>query len=221
MSLVGIRTEPGAPAALPWLPPPDRPDHDALAPLCAALSARLTAATGRHVAVAPAAGPGDPALAVLADLLLARALGGDDATITGHDTGRSAARYRAAAVALIDEVVATAWPMRQGRTPADLEVTIAARSGAVRCRLVLTPPAGALDPVPRDVPLALRVQLAGRDMPASALLPLQPGLVIDLTPEAEMPLVLGDRVVGRAAVTPLPGGGQQATITALVGRDTP
>jgi hypothetical protein len=66
-----------------------------------------------------------------------------------------------------------------------------------------------------EVPLRLVVRLAEEAVPLACLLPLQPGLIIPINACPEMPVHLGDHLVGWASLTPLPDGRQQANIITI------
>ena len=65
------------------------------------------------------------------------------------------------------------------------------------------------------LPMRLRVELAAEMRLVSSLLPLRAGQVIAIAPPLEMPLILGRHSIGRALVSPLPDGRQQAELVAI------
>ena len=66
-----------------------------------------------------------------------------------------------------------------------------------------------------DLPMRIRIELAAEMRLIGSLLPLRPGQVLAIAPPTEMPLILGHHCIGRASVSPLPDGRQQAEITAI------
>jgi hypothetical protein len=65
------------------------------------------------------------------------------------------------------------------------------------------------------LPMRLRVELAAEMRLVSSLLPLRAGQVIAIAPPLEMPLIMGRHSIGRALVSALPDGRQQAEVVAI------
>ena len=205
-----------------------------LAPLLQSATDALTDLLGHPVQLIPATedeaatmdGKGGHRLAAL---LLATRLGGDPARALtnqhpGSNDGDVMAAYHTRLLArLKDSVQSPAlWP----RGVEDMAVT--ALVAGIEDGLWLIPPLDrptqeirAAAPHPRmvsglgDVPMRLRVELAGMEMSLTALLPLHPGQVISISPAADMALRLEGHAIGRVTLTSRPDGRQDALLLAL------
>jgi hypothetical protein len=234
MSQLLIRTEAPPPEHFvdDWRPrsaqaPRDDGDDTPFLPLLMALEAELTRLLGLEVAVHPGRGlaPGAPDVALdLGGLLGTIRLGGDPARALPQLTGITTARHARQIGEALAPVAHRLWPS-DSRRPAlvvDVIVTLTG-GGSVVGSIRLPAPAEPVPLVPPralglaglDLPMRLAVRLADEDAPLARLLPLRPGLVIGFNICPDMPVLLGDHRVALAALSPLPDGRQQASITAL------
>ena len=222
--------------AQPFLPPAargaDLGDDDAdFSPLLLGAARALSALFGLPVTVRPgrpvvrADGGVPPRVSTgLAGVLATVRLGGDperDAGLAGAVTGVSLARHAAAIVGALDAAAAADWPAACRLPGFDLDITCAGIEGHA---LVLAPPRPDLPaplPIARlahevlGLPMRVRVELAADVRMIASLLPLRTGQVLAISPTAEMPLIVGRHSIGRATVTALPDGRQQAEIVAI------
>ncbi|MCU0890603.1 MAG: hypothetical protein MUE77_02390 [Sandarakinorhabdus sp.] len=237
MSELRIRSEPPAGAAFieDWRPrsaeaPPDDGDDTPFMPLLLGLEQALGAAFGCPASVHPGRGlaPGAPDVAPeLAALLATVRLGGDAARPVATLTGVTTARHAGELAALVAREAQRLWPGSSRR--AELVVDVIAKPGGdaadasiVGSIRLLAPPTPVPATAPRPlgaaalaVPLRLVVRLAEEEVPLARLLPLQPGLIIPINACPEMPVHLGDHLVGWASLAPLPDGRQQASIITI------
>ena len=223
--------------AQPFLPPASHGESDDyddgvdFAPLLAALAQALTRLFGLTVNVTPGRPQprheGDTATRVdpaLAGLLATLRMGGDPAraNLAG---GATQARYAAAIVSAIDAAATAAWPRASTAAQFDLEVRLHYASGVIEAQAVLVPPPRPPPPPPRPIaalrhellglPLRVRVELAAEIRMIASLLPLRDGQVLTITPNAEMPMIVGRHSIGRVMVTAQPDGRQHAEIVAI------
>lgn len=234
MSQLLIRTEAPAPDVFvdDWRPrsaqaPRDDGDDTPFEPLLLALEAELATMLGLRVAVHPGRGipPGAPDVALdLGGLLATIRLGGDPARAVLHLTGITTARHARQIGEALLPVAHRLWPAGSRRPALVVDVIVSlADGGSVVGSIRLPAPAEPVPLVPPralgaaafDLPLRLCVRLAEEEVPLGRLLPLQPGLVIGFNICPDMPVLLGDHRVGFAALSPLPDGRQQASITSL------
>jgi flagellar motor switch/type III secretory pathway protein FliN len=237
MSELRIRSEPPADAAFieDWRPrsaeaPPDDGDDTPFMPLLLALEEALGAAFGCATSVHPGRGlaPGAPDVAPeLAALLATVRLGGNAVRPVAILTGVTTARHAGELAELVARQAQRLWPASSRR--AELVVDVIAKPGGdaavasiVGSIRLLAPPTPVPATAPRplgaaalEVPLRLVVRLAEEAVPLACLLPLQPGLIIPINACPEMPVHLGDHLVGWASLTPLPDGRQQANIITI------
>lgn len=234
MSNLLIRTEAPPPDQFvdDWRPrsaqaPRDDGDDSPFLPVLLALEAELTILLGLEAAVHPGRGlpPGAPDVALALGALLATIrLGGDPARPVPHLTGTTTARHARQIGDVLAPVAHRLWPpgSRRPALVVDVIVTLAG-GGSVVGSIRLPPPAEPVPLVPPralglaalDLPMRLAVRLADEEVPLARLLPLQPGLVIGFNICPDMPVLLGDHRLALAALSPLPDGRQQASITAL------
>ena len=217
--------------AQPFLPPPARglevgDDDSDFGPLLQAAAHHLSTLFGLVVTVRPGrprGSDGGPPVRVqpaLAGLLATVRLGGDPAR-PGGVTGTALARHAATIVAALDAAAASEWPAGCQLPGFDVEIACGATQGQA---LLLAPPRPVLPPpVPiarlaravLGLPMRIRVELAAEVRTVGSLLPLRTGQVLAINPVAEMPLIVGRHSIGRATVTALPDGRQQAEIVAI------
>jgi hypothetical protein len=219
--------------AQPFLPPQahapglfDDGDDGDYGPLLVACARALTALFGLPVSVVPGrppraeAGDSPPRVApILAALLATLQLGGDPARAEAG--GVAPERQARSIAAALDAAALATWPAISRSPGFDLEVSCAGHTGHAHVpappRQPAPPPqpSAALATRLFEMPMRLRVELASELTPVAALLPLRRGVVLPIAPTREMPLILGDHVVGHATLAPLPDGRQQATIVDL------
>jgi len=239
MSEFRIRSEaiPDAQWAQPFLPPVARDaddpfgDGDDFGALLAAVGSALTAlfglvVTARHTRPETRADGGlVPRVSpVLAGLLATLRLGGDPAR-TVAATGATLARHGGAIAEALDAVAASAWPATTRLAQLDLELLCTHACGTIagHASIIGLPRALPLPPQPimalrnevLGLPMRLRVELAAEMRLVSSLLPLRTGQVLAIAPPLEMPLLLGCHSIGRALVSALPDGRQQAELVAI------
>ncbi len=225
MSDLRIRSEalPDAVFPQPFLPPVASAvgpgDDRDFAPLLAATARALTALFGAPVDVLPGRPAGEPGARIapeLAGLLATLRLGGDPARPQAVG-GVALVRYARAIGEVLDSVAARVWPVASPLAGFDLDIACGPING--HAHVTAPPPLAAAPPGPRpclaDLPLRIRVEIAGDMASVASLLPLVAGSVLPITPVAEMPLIVGDHRIGRATVTPLPDGRQSASIVAV------
>ena len=233
MSNLLIRTE--APASErfidDWRPrpaeaAPDDGDDTPFEPLILALEDELTRTLGVEVSVHPGRGISASAPDVAPELgamLATLRLGGDISRPVAQISGVITARH---ARMLGEQVLGLAhrlWPAGRRRPSITVDVlaNVAPGTSVVGSIRLTAPP----DPVPvlppaalgaaiYGLPMRLAVRIADEEVPLSRLLPLRPGLIIAFNTCPDMPVLLGDTQVAVAALTPLPDGRQQASITA-------
>ena len=221
----------------PFLPPASHGDSDDyddgvdFAPLLAALGQALTRLFGLTIGVTPGRpqprGEGDNATRVdpaFAGLLATLRMGGDPAR-ANPTSGASQTRYAAAIAAAIDTAAATAWPRASTAAQFDLDLRCQHAGGIIETRAVLVPPPRPPPPSPRplaalrhellNLPLRVRVELAAEVRMIASLLPLRDGQVLTISPNAEMPMIVGRHSIGRVTVTAQPDGRQHAEIVAI------
>jgi hypothetical protein len=237
MSELRIRSEPPADAAFieDWRPraaeaPPDDGDDTPFMPLLLALEQELGAAFGCPTSVHPGRGlaPGAPDVAAeLAALLATVRLGGDPARPVAVLGGVTTARHAGVLADLVARQAQRLWPASSRRGELVVDVIVHPAGEGVGTTIVGSirlpaPPAPVPASAPRPlgaaalaVPLRLVVRLAEEEVPLARLLPLRPGLVIPINACPDMPIHLGDHLVGWASLAPLPDGRQQASITAI------
>ena len=239
MSELRIRSEavPDAQWAQPFLPPVAREDDDPFGdgedfgPLLAAACRALTALFGLPVTVRPGrpetradGGPVPRVAPVLAGLLATLRLGGDPARAVAA-SGGTLARHGAAIAAALDAVAAIDWPATTRLPQFDLELLCAHAGGSINGHASVMGPPRAEPPPPQPImalrrevlglPMRVRVELAAEMRLVSSLLPLRTGQVLAIAPPLEMPLILGRHSIGRALVSALPDGRQQAELVAI------
>ncbi len=234
MSDLRIRTEapPDPDFVDDWRPrsaaaPPDDGDDTPFMPLILAMEESLSALLGLAVAVHPGRGlpPGAPDVALELGALLATVrLGGDPTRPVTCLSGVVTARNARQLGEHLQPLVLRLWPPESQR-PAlivDVIVTLAGGNtvvGVVRLPAPETPlpvqPARPLGAAALGLPLRLPVRLASEMLPLSRLLPLQPGLIIPIHSNPEMPVMLGDHQVALASLVPLPDGRQQASLIVI------
>jgi flagellar motor switch/type III secretory pathway protein FliN len=240
VSELRIRSEAGPDAdwAMPFLPPSVRNDDDFFddgddfGALLAAAERTLTALFGLPVTLRLArpaetvdCKPRPRVAPELASLLATLRLGGDPGRI-GQATGVALTRHAAAIVAALDEAAARDWPTTSRLRQLDLDVSCVVAEGSVDGEaLMIAPPRQPPPPPPSPIialrqevltlPMRIRVELAAEMRLVASLLPLRAGQVLALAPPPEMPLILGRHCIGRAIVTPLPDGRQQAELVAI------
>jgi flagellar motor switch/type III secretory pathway protein FliN len=237
MSELRIRSEPPHDAAFieDWRPrsaeaPPDDGDDTPFMPLLLALEQAFGAAFGCATSVHPGRGlaPGAPDVAPeLAALLATVRLGGDPARPVATLSGVTTARHAGELAQLVAREALRLWPASSRRAELVVDVMVrpggeAAEAGIVGSIRLPAPPTPLPASAPRplgaaalEVPLRLVVRLAEEAVPLSRLLPLRPGLVIPINACPEMPVHLGDHLVGWASLAPLPDGRQQASIISI------
>ena len=239
MSDLRIRSEAIPEAAWPqaFLPPQarvedrfdDSDDEGDFRAFMAAAARGLKALFGVAIDVAPGRPPpAEPGAArpgvapELAALLATLRMGGDPARPQAAG-GVAMARYARMIGAALDVAAARAWPAGCRSPGIDIDVSWGAVVGHA---FVSAPPLVVPEPLPIeaepaarprlfDLPMRVRVELASDMTPVASLLPLRAGTILLITPVPEMPLLVGDHVIGRATVTPLPDGRQQASIVAI------
>ena len=239
MSELRIRSEaiPDAGWAQPFLPPVARDeddpfgDGDDFGPLLAAAGRALTALFGLAVTVRPGrpetradGGPVPRVAPVLAGLLATLRLGGDPARSVAA-SGATLARHGAAIATALDDVAARDWPATTRLQQFDLDIICNHAGGTINGHASIIGPPRAPPPPPQPImalrhevlglPMRLRVELAADMRLVSGLLPLRAGQVIAIAPPLEMPLILGRHSVGRALISALPDGRQQAELVAI------
>ena len=236
---------PDAQWAQPFRPPVARDaddrfgDDDDFGPLLAAAGCALTTLFGLAVAARafrPEARPEPRAEARadgglvprvspgLAGLLATLRLGGDPARAVAA-TGATLARHGGAIAAALDAVAASYWPATTRLAQLDLELLCTHAGGTIAGHASIIGPLRALPPPPQPImalhnevlglPMRLRVELAAEMRRVSSLLPLRTGQVLAIAPPLEMPLLLGRHSIGRALVSALPDGRQQAELVAI------
>lgn len=210
----------------------DAPDESDFGPFVGAAARALTQLFGAPVEVSPGRPPrpegGEPVpriAPVLAAVLATLQLGGDMVRplVPGSASGLTLARQARAIAAVLDGVADRWWPMGCRLAGYDLDVVCGANSGhghvAAPASALVAPPAA--EPVAAlatrvfDLPMRVRVELATGMALVASLLPLRAGTVLPIDPLPDMPLIVGDHRIGRATLTPLPDGRQQATIVAI------
>lgn len=203
------------------------PGEDDVTALLPAATRALAALFGRAVTVLPGRAEDSDAPAVapaLAGLLLTLRLGGDAARAGGDaaagNAGAALARYARAIAAALCDVAVAAWPPGCRAPELVLQVTCGPVAGLVRVPAPPLPapePASAVAPATGlyDLAMRVRVEIASDLAPVAGLLPLAAGIVLPISPVAEMPLIIGDHRIGRATVAALPDGRQAATIVAM------
>lgn len=239
MSELRIRSEALSDAdwSQPFVPPVARDAHDPFGddddfgPLLAATGRRLSALFGLVVTARPGRLPksadgGKPARIApgLAGLLATLRFGGDPARAI-EAGGVALARHATAIIAALDAVTAADWPATCALGEYTVEIACAHGSGSIAGHAILVAPLRQLPPPPQPIlalrhevlglPMRIRVELAAEMRLIGSLLPLRAGQVLAITPPAEMPLILGRHCIGRAVVTPLPDGRQQAELVAI------
>lgn len=232
---------PDAQWAQPFRPPVARDeddrfgDDDDFGPLLAAAGCALEALFGLAVTARPLCpealpetradgGPVPPVSPVLAGLLATLRLGGDPARAVAA-TGATLARHGGAIAAALDAVAASDWPATTRLAQFDLELLCTHAGGTIAGHASIIGPLRALPPPPQPImalhdevlglPMRLRVELAAEMWLVSSLLPLRTGQVLAIAPPLEMPLLLGRHSIGRALVSALPDGRQQAELVVI------
>lgn len=221
----------------PFLPPAsdgDSDDYDDgvdFAPLLAALDRALIRLFGLTISVTPGRpqprGDGDTVTRVdpaMAGLLATLRMGGDPARANTAG-GMVQVRYAAAITEAIDAAAAAAWPRAATAVQFDLEVRCQHAGGIIEAQAVLVPPPRPQPPAPRPIaalrhellglPLKVRIELAAEARMIAGLLPLRDGQVLMITPNAEMPMIVGRHSIGRVSVTAQPDGRQHAEIVSI------
>lgn len=239
MSELRIRSEaiPDAQWAQPFLPPVARDEDDPFGdgedfgPLLAAAARALTTLFGLAVTVRPGrpetradGGPVPRVAPVLAGLLATLRLGGDPARAVAA-SGATLARHGGAIAAALDAVAASDWPATTRLAHFDLELLCNHPGGTINGHASIIGPPRAPPPPPQPImalrhevlglPMRLRVELAAEMRLVSSLLPLRAGQVLAIAPPLEMPLILGRHSIGRALISALPDGRQQAELVAI------
>lgn len=225
-----------------FLPPQARFDErlddgdEDFGPFLAAASRALSRVFGIAVEVLPQARDsggttpqkGVRVAPILSGLLATLRLGGDAArpmdpdALTGAANGVAMARHAAAIADALEAVALRIWPADSPMAGLDLEISAGAVVGHAhvaappvreRPEIVVEPSGAAvrLD----DLAMRVRVEIASDMTLIGSLLPLRPGTVLPINPVPEMPLIVGDHRIGRATVTALPDGRQQAVIVAM------
>ncbi len=239
MTDLRIRSEavPDSSWSAPFLPPAarvaadDMEDFDSdFGPLLAASARALTGLFGLLVTVRPGRRPiTDDVLpradAMLADLLATIRLGGNPARAMACGVGTVFARQVAAIADTLDCAAVDAWPAECRMPDFDIEISCAVGDAVVvGAARILAPPRP-----PRPVPLPLatlraavlalpirvRVELACDMTGITGLLPLRAGVVLPISPAAEMPLIIGHHRIGLGRISALPDGRQQAEILTI------
>lgn len=157
-----------------------------------------------------------------------QAEGGEPARRSGDRAGGSpggggviAARQARAIAAALDAVAERVWPARCRLGGIDLDIACGGIAGHAFVPAPEQPPAVVPVPVAAlaarmlEMPMRVRVELAGDMVLVASLLPLCAGRVLPIDPSPEMPLILGDHRIGRATLAPMADGRQQATIVAI------
>jgi hypothetical protein len=199
----------------------DAPEGD-FAPFLSACTRALAGLFGVAVDVLPGR-PGAvsaPRIAPeLAGLLATVRMGGDPAR-PSPATGVAQVRYGRIIADTLDAVAARVWPVASRAAGYDLDISCGAVAG--RAHVMAPAPLAVLAvpealPGPRidDLPLRMRVELASDMVLVASLLPLRAGCVLPISPVPDMPLIVGDHRIGRATITPLADGRQQATIVEI------
>jgi hypothetical protein len=239
MSELRIRSEAMSDAgwAQPFLPPAARDEDDPFGdgedfgPLLAAAGRALTALFGLAVTVRPGrpetradGGPVPRVAPVLAGLLATLRLGGDPGRAVPA-SGATLARHGAAIATALDAAAARDWPATTRLAQFDLDILCNHAAGTINGHASIVGPPRIPPPAPQPImalrhevlglPMRLRVELAADMLLVSSLLPLRTGQVIAIAPPLEMPLILGRHRIGRALVSALPDGRQQAELVAI------